>query len=281
MDTRFYKPFQASLFKYLILLSIIILLVADIAIYFISTSYSFKQTQNDLRLIAQHAAQGVPIVEHEKITRPDQLTSVEYKAIEKYFQEIMVGNPAIDDIYTLRPTGKPHLMSFVVSAMVTGDINGNDVIEENEVKPSIGELYNTTESPAMEKGITTVASDNSVTSDKWGQWISGYAPVRNETGNSVAVLGVDYSAEFIFQARWKIVQSLLLCDAILLPFLILLGYLLSRRISRPFALLAQGMDHVIHGDINYQLPYHGYVEDKIFSELFNNMKDVLQRQIKK
>lgn len=270
-----FKPFQSRLFGYMMILSVLFLIVGNTAVYYASSSFYFQNIRTDLIDIATEAAKNTPIHEHELITKTDQLTSSEYETVEKYFQSIITANPKIDDVYSLRPTGKKHLLSFVVSGMTTADHDQNGQIDENEIKPSIGELYDTADSPAMEQGLKEPVADSSITYDKWGSWISGYAPLRNEEGVPVGVVGVDFSADILIQERWRIVYALLICDAILIPLLILSSYFVSRRVNRPLVMLGEGMDHVIHGDTHYELPYHGYVEDKMFAELFNRMKDTL------
>jgi|GEM_PF-1610557 len=279
--SEYFKPYEKRLFNYLVIISFLIILVVNISIYAFASKNSLQQYQADLKKIATDIAGKIDAYTHEKITSPDQQKSAEYTALESHFQTIQLGNPNIDDIYTLRPSGKSHLMSFVVSGMPTFDSNNNGVIDQEEIKPAIGELYDTSDVPAMEEALSSATVDKKISFDKWGAWLSGYAPLRNNEGVSIGIVGVDYSADVIIQNRWQLIKIQLLSDACIIPFILVACYFISKRINRPLKKLGAAMEHVIHGELDYSMPYDGYIEDKMFADLFNNMKEKLGHRSKK
>ena len=40
-------------------------------------------------------------------------------------------------------------------------------------------------------------------SDGFGNWISGYAPIKNSSGVIVGALGVDFEADYVAQVRQR------------------------------------------------------------------------------
>lgn len=213
---------------------------------------------------------------HEKLINPDQQENVDYRLIELYLQSVMDGNPKVENIYTLRPTNVPHEMTFVVSGRETKDKNDDNLIEEFEQKAMLGEKYNTSDFPELEKGLNEPAADKNVTYDKWGAWISGYAPLTDASGKTVAVVGVDEAAGFIAKQNSQIRNTILVIDLILLPFLILSAYLLSRKLIRPMKVLVEGMKRVSHGDFEHQLTLKGKKDEIAFIQLFNNMISIFK-----
>ncbi|MDD5566576.1 MAG: hypothetical protein PHH01_00030 [Patescibacteria group bacterium] len=270
-DHLSYKPYQHRVFLMLLLSFLVFMLVADATVYYLLTNAAFRQTQKTLKDVATEVSAKVPVATLERLIDSSQQNSDEYREIESIFQSAMSGNPSIDDIYTLRQTATPNRMSFIVTGDTTRDSNGNNVIEEFEQKAMLGEIYDTTDFPELVAAMEKPSVDKTITYDKWGAWLSGYAPLRNASGQSVAILGVDYSAEIIQKQRNDTLQSLLIADLIFLPILLLASYFLSLRLSRPFRILAQGMDKLAQGDFKYHLPLKHRGEEKIFVELFNNI----------
>lgn len=272
--SHYLKPYQRHVFIRIFVTFIVIVVVANIGTYYFGTDHLLQTTRNNLMQIASKVANDIPVDLHESLISPEQQKSDDYKLLELYFRSVMDGNPKIDDVYTLRPTTNPQEMTFVVSGMETKDKNGNNLIEEFEQKPNLGEVYKTSCCPEMLKALSGPTADQSVTYDKWGAWISGYAPLRNNKGKTVAIVGIDMSSTFISDQRTEVLQSILYVDIILLPILILIAYLLSRRLGKPFRILVQGMKQVSHGDLSHKLNLKAKGEDLAFVQLFNSMLDM-------
>ena len=102
-------------------------------------------------------------------------------------------NSSIADIYTMRKT-KEGKNILVVDSETDYDRNGK-FEGEREQRTPIGEEYEKV-IPALEKAFAGTAGFMSQPySDKWGNWVSAFAPLRNEKGEVEGVLGVDYPAE--------------------------------------------------------------------------------------
>ncbi|MFA6042234.1 MAG: HAMP domain-containing protein [Patescibacteria group bacterium] len=266
-----HAPYRKTIFWWVFFTFLFIGFIASGTLYLIRTKYIFSETQKELQQIAINVVQGVPAVVHESLQKPEDQKESGYAQIESYFQSVMKGNPAIDDIYTLRPTANAHTMTFVVSGKGSTDADGNGTIDNDEVKAMLGEEYDTTELPELEAGLLAPSVDPAFTYDKWGTWLSGYAPLKNAEGTSIAVLGIDLSASTVNEQRWQVLRSIGYADLIIFPIVLIISLLLAWRISKPFTILAQGMDRVTHGDLNFHLPVTGNREEKHFRELFNGM----------
>jgi methyl-accepting chemotaxis protein len=132
----------------------------------------------------------------------------------------------------------------------------------------------------LKKGLYEPSADSKITADKWGQWLSGYAPIQNEKGETVALLGIDMAASDIIAHRRSIGMPLLYMDIVLLPLLLLLSYITARIVSKPYKLLAIGMQRVVHGELDYRLPLAGSKTEIMFEKLFNNMLGMYDNVIK-
>ncbi len=279
------NSYQRVIFWPLWFLSVILTVFISGIIYLVFAQQVFKNSQQELMQIAQKTSYFIPAETHERLQQPGDQDSEDYNLLELYLQSIMAGNPKIDDIYTLRPTNKPHEMVFVISGKETEDSDKNGIIEDFEMKAALGEKYDTTDFPDLEKGFYEPAFDQEITYDKWGAWLSGYAPLKNQNGRSVAIVGVDFSADTIAKQRHDILNVFLIINAILILPYALLSFYVSRLVSRPYNLLIEGIGQVKRGDFNYRLKSGEKGLNKIVADFFNEMQEeyqkILERKSKK
>lgn len=73
------------------------------------------------------------------------------------------------------------------------DVNRNGIIDGPDILQWPGQEYPTPPKEATEVNDMPLAS-SSVYEDQWGAFITGYAPIKNEVGHTVAVLAVDITA---------------------------------------------------------------------------------------
>ena len=79
----------------------------------------------------------------------------------------------------LPETAETGVVAFVVDASEEIDLDGNGVIGPDEEVAGPGDRYDGKESPRLLDGFAQprlLMMNPSV--DQWGEWISGYAPIR-------------------------------------------------------------------------------------------------------
>ncbi len=125
-------------------------------------------------------------------------------------------NPAIADIYTFRRRADGAIFLLVDSET---DYDRNGRIEgDTEARTEPGEVYEGL-TPSLTRAFRgEFIFDEDIVEDRWGKWISVFAPLRNPAGAVEAVLGVDFDAtQWLEQrARARLIALLRLGAAILL-----------------------------------------------------------------
>lgn len=265
------NEYQRKVFLFISVFLIIATLAGATFAYAFRSNQILLEYRNSLEETAFRVSRKIPIEQHEVLINRDQQESEEYIMIEELFASTVDANPWIDDVYTLRPTDTKDIFRFVVSGSGTEDKNDDGIIDESEEKAYLTELYDSSGSPELSAGLLGPSSDKDITFDKWGSWLSGYAPLRNAKGQPVAVVGVDMSAEVIAQSRAELLRSVGIGALLIIPIIFLAAFLVARWVSRPFEILALGMSRVSHGDYHYRLPMKGNKINDAFSELFNNI----------
>ncbi len=205
-------PVKRILSIFFLFSAILIALVTSLAYRFL-TNNVFESMRSDSMRIASFAALQISADQHEKIISEDQHDSVEYEAIKDKLQQIADLDSGISSIYTYRPTSDTNKVAFVVDTQKAEDTNGNGVVDPDEQPAKVGELYDAADIPDMRAGFSRASADSFITTDKWGRWVSGYAPIFDAQGNPVAAVGVDFAATEYTQGIASIKQSALLFAA--------------------------------------------------------------------
>ncbi|PIS42068.1 MAG: hypothetical protein COT24_05340 [Candidatus Kerfeldbacteria bacterium CG08_land_8_20_14_0_20_40_16] len=124
------KPYQKHVFWLVFLALLINVIILSSIMYFVGSQSMMNSYKEKLKGIAVSVSKNISAEKHETIKTVDQQNTEEYKEIESYFQTIIAANPEIDDIYTLRPTEDPNIMTFVVAGQESGDRNNDNYIDQ-------------------------------------------------------------------------------------------------------------------------------------------------------
>ncbi len=136
-------------------------------------------------------------------------------------KEWLTANPLVHDIYTMRRTPEGKVAHIVDSET---DYNHDGKYEgEIEQRPPLGDIYEEAgEYAGLSRALQgSEAFDRVPVTDKWGTWVSAWAPLRNSSGQIEAALGVAYDADTYLAAAAEGRHRVL--ALISLPLLILLG----------------------------------------------------------
>ncbi|MDO9324409.1 MAG: ATP-binding protein [Methanoregula sp.] len=110
--------------------------------------------------------------------RPGDENDPRFLAIRDQLNAIRNTDSKIRYVYTMRKSGSG------VVFVVDGDYgHTSDAAYLGEVYPNLF--------PELLEGFIRPASDPGFTSDEWGTFLSGYAPIRNSSGDVVGIIGID------------------------------------------------------------------------------------------
>ncbi|OGJ65509.1 hypothetical protein A3A67_04905 [Candidatus Peribacteria bacterium RIFCSPLOWO2_01_FULL_51_18] len=133
---------------------------------------------------------------------PADIKKPEYAKLIATLNLIRRNNEGIKWAYIWRSTNDSNKLAFVADAdslnpYVTEDTNGDGVIDERDQNPAPGDPYDISSQLESKKAFLEPTADAEPMTDQWGTFISGMAPIKNEQGITVAVLGVDMLASRI------------------------------------------------------------------------------------
>lgn len=91
--------------------------------------------------------------------------------------------------------------------------------------------------------------------DKFGSWVSAYAPIRNSKGEAVAALGIDFTSTYVNEVRQQILNKIYLAFSITYIILLVLVYFVSQILTRPMVGLTRAAEQIGEGNYNVGLQF--------------------------
>ncbi len=174
--------------------------------------------------------------------------------------------PDVADLYVLVSTEKPGIMRFIANA---------DPAEPVEC----GEEFDITPYPEMSKAFNGPAADREITRDKWGYWISGYAPIENAGGKVIGIVGADISAVTVTLMRKDIKKAAVSVFVVGILLSVAAGRLASWWLTKPMVRLMDGMNDICSGNLDRRIPVLSDDEFGKLSRNFNDMAGKLKKYI--
>ncbi|MCX5698426.1 MAG: hypothetical protein NTX01_01865 [Candidatus Omnitrophica bacterium] len=161
---------------------------------------SFQQTQERLMLITANAALSIDVEALQKVPLVQRGEGTpEYQAITQKLIAIKKINPTLKYVYIMTATDQPGILQYVVDADPLPQI-----ITAGCSTALHGDKYDARELPDLINAYDRPTADRKVTTDEWGTFISGYAPIQDVFGKTVGILGVDTDAAWVGLMQKKI-----------------------------------------------------------------------------
>ncbi|MEI6072037.1 MAG: adenylate/guanylate cyclase domain-containing protein [Verrucomicrobiae bacterium] len=242
-------------------------LLLGFSTYFSVRAFIREGIRERLRDAAGIAALQMDADRHRGLVRRSDEAGDAYLSLKRSLQAIRERAKEIRYIYTLRKDGAGKI-HFVL-----------DAEEAEENVSHIGDVVDAT-SPAMLAAFEPpyrVQIDSRFYTDKWGTWLSSYAPIFSSGGELEGVLGIDMSATQItdYEQTYLATTVLLALGASLA--VAALGIAFSRRISRPLLRLAAEMSRIQSFDLDHRPRIDSRVKEiAAMAEALVNMKNGLR-----
>ncbi|MFA7682471.1 MAG: hypothetical protein WCX61_05595, partial [Candidatus Peribacteraceae bacterium] len=171
------------------------------AVLYLSTRQAMdghiKENLRSTVAMASHFFEGEEI---DRIRGAQDLHTAFYADMVERLQVIRDNDPTIRFAYLIRRTERPMILEFVADAdslnsFEEQDENSDGQIDVSEMNTIPGDTYDITDFTAMhEQAFLGPTTDQEFTTDQWGTFISGYAPIMRADGSVAGILGLDIEA---------------------------------------------------------------------------------------
>jgi HAMP domain-containing protein len=294
----FYVTLRAKLLLTFTLLFVVTFAVIFFGFYTFATTLAMNNLKRDLMATALTAASGIDGDAFVDLYNNGAMDDPTYSAIGEFLRSIKRANPKAAGMYTfLQLPGEPDQVHFVVSAalppgvepsardaaLIAARPKGCTVPSAN--RPKMGSTWGVSDglTPAGLKSVVEAGVDDEVYTDKWGTWLSGYAPIYNAAGDPVGAVGVDMCAVDVAELQQNILRTVLPAFALTLAVLIVAVLAISSTVTRPIVALTRAAQRIGQGDYDQDLSAFrsGRLRDEVatLTEVFELMvSKVYQRE---
>jgi HD-GYP domain-containing protein (c-di-GMP phosphodiesterase class II) len=206
---------------------------------------------------------------HARVVAEGRTDTPGYTEIWSQLRRIQEANQLADSIYTLAAI-EGEMARFAVVSNLARDGQGFVPVGLRyrlapEIQPILKRVLETGQ-PAY-TGLYESSS---------GTWITAFAPVRDASLRTVAVLDVDYRAD-VYVSQLRAVKRRLYVHSLVAAVLALgAGILLARQITRPVARLAEAARRVVEGDLGAPVRVTARDEIGLLGNVFHLMVDRLR-----
>ncbi|MBI5451116.1 MAG: PAS domain S-box protein [Gammaproteobacteria bacterium] len=256
---------RARFSLYLIAVSVFTSVALSAAYYVVEKHIDAEKLRGYLTSFAATAALQVDGDLHSRLTEPSQQSGADYHRIRDRLRAIMQANPKLHFIYTMRVNAAGQII-FVVDGSDPKDIS------------NLGDVYDSAPAflPAALRTIKAPFSDQAPYTDKWGEFMSAYAPIYRSDGSLEAVLGIDMTAEDVTASEDLLVYSTVAVLTASLLLALLLGRYMGRRLLAPVTNLKNAAEKIRSGNLGYRIEEAENDELGSVIQVFNDMTSKIQ-----
>jgi GAF domain-containing protein/HAMP domain-containing protein len=251
-----------------IALTIIVAWLITFALYLGARAHIRRNTTQRLISMVSIAALQVDADANATLTDPSQEGNATYLSIKHTLQKIRNASENVRYVYTARYINNQ--MVFIVDAE-TDPANIShlgDVYEE--ATPTALSLISSATKPYVEPGIS---------SDKWGAWITGCAPLYLSNGQRGDSLCMDISYSDVLKSERQLLWIALAIFAGMIPIATAAGWLMGNHLVAPLTALIAGTERLAAGDLHHRVSVSTRDETAKLAEAFNMMADRLSDMI--
>lgn len=186
-------------------------------------------------------------------------TTPQFQRIHQQLVAIKNSHPDIKYAYTMRRDGGK--MRFIVDADY-GTEEGAGIDEEYKAEEP---------DPQLSEGFNRVSANYEFQTDKWGSFLSGFAPLKDSKGKSVGVVGIDMTSNRVVQKQNFLratVYYIMLAGISLAGLFILI---FSKTIIRDIHKLINTAEAISMGDMNVTMDVNRRDEIGQLAQSFGRM----------
>ncbi len=235
---------RARLIILFMLLALFCLCLSSISNYFITSDTTLTIMQTQIKDCASLLSKQINQEELSAIEQPQDKDKAEFKRIQHFLDDNRHITDGISNIYVFRitPDGK---IVFIV------DESPKDGLESAEIGEEIPDPDGIWLKHARHPDTAKKAhADNFISHDRFGAWLSGFAPIIDKSGNVYAYIGVDIDAKSVKEANLSIIKKGALSVLIILPLVMAFGWILGNRMTTHLLSVRKGLEKIRNMDFS-------------------------------
>jgi diguanylate cyclase (GGDEF)-like protein len=218
---------------------------------------------------------------HQGFTEADDMASPAFMKMRDDMRSFMKIDERISEMYTMVKTERPDIWKFVIDAGPVEDDNGDGIISDLEKPAPLGEDYDVSAYPEMQKAFEGPTADRKVNRDKWGWWLSAYCPIYNSAKQAVAIVGIDISADTIREELSQIRNMIVFSCVVFLVLALIVSIAYAYSLTRPINEMVKASEEIGRGNYHHKIQVAKKSELGFLATTMNSMADNISRSFDK
>ncbi len=246
-------------------LAILISALLTFGLYLVTVNWLRDDLRERIRDAASIGSQQLDGDAFAELTDIEHENTPTFVALRRQLQRIRDAGTNFRYVYTLRRQSDGRI-TFVVDAEEDPENLAHLAEHYEDASPTLVAKAATLDEPFVEEDFYT---------DKWGTWLTGYAPVFRSDGRLEVILGMDIAADVVLARERRLFWSAMAVFAVTLPFSLVAGSFLGRRLAAPIVALTEGAERISRGDLKHVVHIASTDETGDLAGAFNTMTQEL------
>lgn len=242
------------------IISMTLLLLLNVIVF----KMLFAKLQTDAENIAIEAVNVIDGDKLEKIIQDKSMDSEEYNELEQSMLKFKSDKNA-RYFYTLAQN-EDNGAYIVVDAALT---NKSDLGEEYDLGDGMEKAFEGT--PSFDKEPTT---------DNYGTFLSGYAPIKNSSGKVIAIVGVDEDVANFVHIKTEILSDSIIASIVILILSVLSSIIFSKKITSNVNKIKYILSSMKQGDLTVPINIISKDELQSIAEEINEFRGETVKTLK-
>ena len=216
----------------------------------------FSDLQADARNIAAESISSIDGDKLEKVISNKSMDSAEYKELQYSMMEFK-NDKDIKYFYTLAKKDEDTAYIVVDASLVDTSPLG----EEYDLEHGMAEAFN-----------GNIAFTKEPVEDEYGIFISAYAPIKNSSGDIIALAGVDKDVTSFMYVRSTLSKAIITVSVVLILLAALMSIVFSKKISSGVKSLTVGLNYMSEGDLTVPINVNTKDEIETIADCVDNVR---------
>ncbi|MFT5871710.1 MAG: methyl-accepting chemotaxis protein [Clostridium sp.] len=236
----------------IVVISMVILTIGINVVF----NIAFSKIRGDVENSANEAVKTIDVQKLEAVIKKKSMDSQEYKEIQRQLIDFK-SSQEVKYAYT----------------MIKQDSNNIQFLVDGTIQdPSkLGEKYDA-ESAILEAFDGKSLSNDKPIKDEYGVFISGFAPIKNSSGEVIAIVGIDKDVEMFSYMKTAIIVLVIISGIVTLIISTLISMVFSKKIISNVKEITENLDEMAMGDLTVSIKVNSKDEIQTIAESIEEFK---------
>lgn len=244
-----------KVFRMVVVIGVISMIILTIGINIVFSNI-FSKIRGDVENSAKEAVKFIDVQKLEAVLKNKSMDSQEYKDIQR----------GLIDFKSVQEVKYAYTMMKQDSNNIQYLVDGT--IQEPNM---LGEKYDALKS-ILEAFDGKISSDDKPVKDEDGVFISGYAPIKNSSGETIAIVGIDKSVEIFEYMKRALIVLVMILAIVTLITSTLISKIFSRKLVSNVKEITENLDKMAMGDLTVSIVVNSKDEIQTIAESIEEFK---------